>query len=476
MKKIFAVFIVLQIVCVGYSQMSRLLINENFTGYHPGNLNTADSGQGSWKASFANSSADFVQVVSSAPLMYPGYTSGTQYINVKQAKGNSTEPDDPSKVFTNGMVYIHDDKTIFYISFLVRVPSAAGIASTGDASPNIALRTLNGGTFANFYIGIDSISSQLKFGIHKNRSEAGTFAPGVYNFNTTYLIVIRYDVGNGPEAADYDDKMYMWINPSLAGEPRISGAAITIDNRDDYISDGDMDAPAGSLQLLQEPASATASFDAFKVAFAQQYSTDETTAAAAWDKLSPAGMPLPVKFSDFKGYARDKRIELDWRVDFEYDVLRYEIERSTDGVSFSYAGSVAARNTTDGSSYTWMDAAPWAGNNYYRVKNVYQVGDVVYSPVLKLTVNDRSGSLMIYPNPAQRDHVSVQVADLQPGNYMVELFNIEGQCVYKKSFIQWGEGANSSGLLVLPPVAQGGLYTIQLTGNGFKQAKPLMVL
>lgn len=473
MKRILVVLVFIMTICEAHPQISGLLINENFTGYSNGDLNTTAGGQGSWKASFSNNSCDFVQVAVSAPLMYPEYTSGTQYINVKQKNDHrqGMYPDDPSKAFTNGIVPVHTDNTTFYLSFLVRVPSAAGVATIGDARPNTAIRTMNGGVFGNFYIGTEA--GQLKFGINKNSKAGGKFAAGVYKFNTTYLIVMRYDVANGEASADYDDKMYLWVNPSLSAEPFISSADVSIDKNQNFEFDGDVDAPAQSLQLFQEPYSATASFDAFKLAYAQGFNTDTSNAAAAWSVLSPAGTPLPVRFSDFKGFIRHGQVELEWHVDFEFNVLRYEIERSNDGVHFFYAGAMAARNSESGSSYKWIDVFPGAGNNYYRIKNVYKDGNLIYSSVVKLTVKDQLLLFTVYPNPVLQGNMFLRATDLQPGNYVIEIMNTEKQVLFRKQINHTGGNINQA--LTLPTAVKSGIYSIQLTGNEFIEAKTFII-
>ena len=57
------------------AQSSQLLINENFESYTNGNLN----GQNGWTAT---GNSDRVQVANSSPLTYPGYASGSKYVNV----------------------------------------------------------------------------------------------------------------------------------------------------------------------------------------------------------------------------------------------------------------------------------------------------------------------------------------------------------------------------------------------------------
>ncbi|MEJ0105655.1 MAG: T9SS type A sorting domain-containing protein [Bacteroidota bacterium] len=185
-------------------------------------------------------------------------------------------------------------------------------------------------------------------------------------------------------------------------------------------------------------------------------------------------IPLPVKFGDIKGYTKNAGIQVEWTVYSEFNVVRYEIERSSDGVSFSYAGSVAAKNTDGTLYYDWFDAFPLAGNNYYRIKNVDIDGKSAYSSVVKVSLGKSSATgVTVYPNPVTGNHISLQAADLQSGAYKIEIFSTNGQQVYKKQFSHAGGTINQS--LELPSALQTGIYNIQLTGNGFKLAKQFLI-
>ena len=476
MRNSLLLFILFIATSNGNAQYSQLLINENFTDYTTGNLNSTSASQGSWKPSFRESSSDFVQVASLLPLLYPDYTSGSQYVNVAQRSDYEASPwkypDDPYKPFKNGMIATNADNTIFYISFLVRVPSAGGVQSTGDARPNIALRTINGSQFANFYIGKTQNGTGLKFGINKDTYGSGQFTEQTYSFNTTYLVLIRYDIANGLNTGDYDDKMYLWINPSLSSEPSGQSAQVAINNFWDFKFDGGFNTPAHSLQLFQEPGSATASFDAFKVAYAQGFDTDTATSAAAWNALSPAGVPLPVKFGSIKGYAKDRGIQVEWNVYSEFNLLRYEVERSADCIHFSHAAYVAVKDEESKSLYKWLDAIPFGGNNYYRIKNIYTTGEPLYSTIVRVVLKEHDPVLLIYPNPVSDKHISIQATELQQGDYKIEIFNAGGQLLYIK---QISAGNTLHQPIELPAALKTGIYTIQLTGMGIKQATQFLV-
>jgi hypothetical protein len=474
MKKFLLTLIVLVSISGVYAQTSQLLINENFTGYTNGNLNNTSSGQGGaypWTA-VSGFSSDFAQVSNSSPLFYSGYTSGTQYVNLT-AKDDYTNftapywhfPDDPAKNFTGNTSITTNAATTFYMSFVVRVPSSAGVSSTSSATPEIALQTTSGSNLAYFYIADANSGNNLKFGISKDGG-GGSYSSGNYSFNTTYLIVLRYDIVTGGSS---NDKMYLWVNPIITSEPSTASANVSITSG----SDGSFTGNINALQLFQSDNSATASLDALKVAYAKNFSNVPANSAAAWNALSPVGIPLPVKFGDIKGFEKDKGVQIEWNVYSEINVVKYEIERSSDGVSFAAAGSVTASNQDGELFYSWYDAAPSTGNNYYRIRNVDIDGKSSYSTIVRINLSNQQAGFSLYPNPASGNHISIQATGLQKGEYKIEIFNTAGQRVYGKQFNHAGGTINQS--IELPAVLQKGIYNLQLTSTSSKLAKQFLV-
>ena len=469
MKKFLLSLIVLVSISNVYAQTSQLLISENFTGYNNGNLNTYSSGQGGtyrWTASSLFSS-DWAQVAGSTPLTYSGYTSGTQYVNL--AANNDAffdYPDDPSKNFTGNTAVSTGAATTFYMSFVVRVPSTSGVQSTNNARPTVALRTSSGDNLANFYIGDANSGSNLKFGIFKDGGADGSYASANYSFNSTYLIVMRYDIVTG---GSNNDRMYLWVNPTITSEPSTATANVSLTSG----TDGGFSGTVRQLQLFQDANSATSSFDAFKVAYATGFSNVAANSAAAWNSLSPVGVPLPVKFGDIKAYTQDKGVQIDWTVYSEFNVAQYIVERSSDGVSFNTVGSVAAKNEEGTLYYNWFDAAPADGTLYYRIKNVDIDNRWSYSSIVKINMQETAAKLSVYPNPVTGNHISWQAGSLPRGMYSVEIFNTAGQQVFRKQITHSGGTMNEA--IELPAALQRGLYTIQIKGKEFKQARSFLV-
>jgi hypothetical protein len=92
---------------------------------------------------------------------------------------------------------------------------------------------------------------------------------------------------------------------------------------------------------------------------------------------------------------------LSWRIVMEQNSKEYQVERSADGVIFNVIGTVASKNNPSGSDYTYVDAYPLSGNNYYRLKSIDIDGKFSYSNIDEITFNLNANNVIVYPNPAK---------------------------------------------------------------------------
>lgn len=201
--------------------------------------------------------------------------------------------------------------------------------------------------------------------------------------------------------------------------------------------------------------------------------TSTTLFALGSLQTQPIPTPTPVTWGDFKAASKNNGVQLDWDIYTEIDVVRYDVERSADGVKFNTVGNVKATGGDGRLYYNWFDATPSSGNNYYRIKNVDLDGKFSYSSIIKVGAGNSGSDLRLYPNPVQNNHLSIQSPDLKKGAYRIEIFNTSGQQVYKKQLSHAGGSINQS--IQLPATLKTGMYSIQLTGEGFKLAKQFLI-
>lgn len=104
---------------------------------------------------------------------------------------------------------------------------------------------------------------------------------------------------------------------------------------------------------------------------------------------------LPVTMKDFRiSKVTDKSIGLIWQTADESKMRAYYIQRSSDGLTFTDIGSIAARNEA-ANEYSFTDNQPLPGRNYYRLRIVDVDDKVEYSKIIDAGLR-ASGNFHVY--------------------------------------------------------------------------------
>ncbi|HTN38838.1 MAG TPA: choice-of-anchor tandem repeat GloVer-containing protein, partial [Arachidicoccus sp.] len=164
---------------------------------------------------------------------------------------------------------------------------------------------------------------------------------------------------------------------------------------------------------------------------------------------------LPVIMQHFSGRLQDGSAHLVWETGVETGFNNFEVEESTDGNTFNSVARIAAKGSN--SSYTY-DTACLAPTVYFRLKIMNTDGSSKNSDVVKLMQNT-SGSLLFYPNPA-KDYFSVS----SPKAGKIGIYDASGRLV-KQLAVQ--AGVNSIDIRNLPA----GTYFAIAAGAKFRFIK-----
>lgn len=131
---------------------------------------------------------------------------------------------------------------------------------------------------------------------------------------------------------------------------------------------------------------------------------------------------LPLQWSSFSALFANKAVTLNWSIVQDLPVQQFDIEHSLNGERWNVLGQQRYFAGQAG-RYTHMNPEP--GVHFYRIKSVNSAGEVNYSSVKRVFVDERKPALTIYPNPAVQGYFFIQME--QPGS--VELYNQEGRMV-----------------------------------------------
>jgi hypothetical protein len=138
--------------------------------------------------------------------------------------------------------------------------------------------------------------------------------------------------------------------------------------------------------------------------------------------VANGGIVLPLDLLSFTGKLVYGLSQLQWQTANELNTDHFEIDKSTDGKTFSYLTTVKAIGTGN-NSYTTVDAQTQIGNNYYRLKSVDKDGSFTYSNIV-LIDNDGNTKFVVYPNPTSKQLV---VEYDNTSNATIAICNLAGQ-------------------------------------------------
>ena len=176
------------------------------------------------------------------------------------------------------------------------------------------------------------------------------------------------------------------------------------------------------------------------------------------------GGVVPVSLINWAAQWRSSKIQLNWLVENQINLARYQIERSIDGRQFAPIGTVAAQANGGRLQYAFMDEnVPGAEVIYYRLKMLDTDGSHRYSSIIKMRRSTQSQTelLAAWPNPV-KDILTMEFESkrLQTVQYMV--LDAGGkQLLHGRAQVNTGIQQLYINVGHLPA----GVYTLQLKGS-----------
>ncbi|MBX9851264.1 MAG: T9SS type A sorting domain-containing protein [Cytophagaceae bacterium] len=154
--------------------------------------------------------------------------------------------------------------------------------------------------------------------------------------------------------------------------------------------------------------------------------------------VSAVYCPLPVELGDFTAYKINQGVQLQWHTFTEINSDKFIIEKSTDGIYFSSIGNIKADgNSKDKVFYSFIDYSSSSKESYYRLKQVDFDGKYSYSPLVKVSSENKEGILNIYPVPInQGEALHVDYALSEDDELLIKVMDVLGQEIvsYKNSY------------------------------------------
>ncbi|HEX8333082.1 MAG TPA: T9SS type A sorting domain-containing protein [Segetibacter sp.] len=184
--------------------------------------------------------------------------------------------------------------------------------------------------------------------------------------------------------------------------------------------------------------------------------------------LSSSANALPVRYTYVNTECSNNGVILNWQTAQELNASRFEIERSSNGTSWSTLGQVnASGNSNTLRSYSFADNSP-GGVGLYRIAQVDFGGHKTYSGILKSSCRQKEG-IEVRPNPVHTT-TTVQINSSHVSKLQIQLYDVNGRLVITKNELL-AQGTNIVSLDLTPlPV---GAYTLKAQWNN--QSKSLKI-
>ena len=186
------------------------------------------------------------------------------------------------------------------------------------------------------------------------------------------------------------------------------------------------------------------------------YSSGETE-----DYTLTVAVVLPVELLDFKGENTEGGNFLTWQTASENNNHGFEIQRSNSGQDFETIGFVEGKgNSNQTQSYTFNDAKPYLGVNFYRLKQMDKDKKATLSNTIALSKELKTR--LIYPNPTKGE---IWIEQSPTASTKVMIVNTLGQVVKNLNL-------NSNNLTIadLP----NGVYYITISTNNQSETQRII--
>lgn len=199
----------------------------------------------------------------------------------------------------------------------------------------------------------------------------------------------------------------------VVGGPSVSGCFVSLNFRcltDDPL---DMEICVNALDVFQANGPDNASAD--------------DDGIGCFDLMS---FTVPVEMVFFNADMDKSKVVLNWQTASEVDNEGFQIEKSSDGNTFTELGFVNSTRSTGIKDYRYVDNNPVNGINYYRLKQLDYNGNFEYSDVISVKNINEVSPISIYPNPVSiNESVNVFVDSSKDELAQVKVYSITGAVI-----------------------------------------------
>jgi hypothetical protein len=176
--------------------------------------------------------------------------------------------------------------------------------------------------------------------------------------------------------------------------------------------------------------------------------------------IAGASSTLPISLTSFTAKPIDKTILLNWATASEKNNQKFEVLKSVDGKSFKSIATVNGTGNSDtDKSYSFADENPYAGANYYKLKQTDFDGATATSTVISANAKIEDVKLSAY---VSSNSVIVNINSPNQTDGKITLFDMNGRKLESKNLVlNKGYNEINFGKFIVP-----GTYFVNLMSGG----------
>lgn len=189
--------------------------------------------------------------------------------------------------------------------------------------------------------------------------------------------------------------------------------------------------PPGGDATNYEPELNVTAGQQYLICFSNYSSTTTSVPLDFFGTATVSCDPLQVEMLNFKGIHVNRQNQLTWMTSAEYNSLKFDIERSIDGVNFIKVGEMPAAGLSSiPTPYQFNDVQAPAKTSFYRLKQWNTVQGYEYSNVINISPNGLSGFGIVsaWPNPA-KDFINLNILSPDEGEFEIRITDMQGRIV-----------------------------------------------
>ena len=183
-----------------------------------------------------------------------------------------------------------------------------------------------------------------------------------------------------------------------------------------------------------------------------------------FETTTTAPSTLPVNLSSFTGSTQKYFNQLVWKVEQEYNLSYYEVERKNEQTGFITIQKITATNNASAQQYLYADSTATSNGakNYYRLKMVNIDGTFKYSNIISLT-NKLKNTLQVLGNPFT-NKLDIQFQAALGEQVQLSLYDGAGKRI--RTVTTQGNGAANTHTFYNLETIKPGMYIVEAFING----------